>query len=549
MPRIHDEETPLLRHASDDDEHDACYESHLTASSSTTTLAAPAVAASGSDSSIIKPVKASAAATREETPLPWAQFSLVLFLQLAEPLTSQVIYPFVPELIRSLGITNGDETRVGYYVGLMQSIFFATQALTVLHWSRLSDTLGRKPVLLTGLSGLALSMYAFGLSRSFPALVFSRALNGFLNGNIGVIKSIMGEMTDDTNVARAFAYQPIAWSTGATLGPLIGGSLSRPAEKFPDTFGHSEFFRTYPYFLPCAIPATFTIICWSVVYLFLEETNPTGYTLSSLFFKSKSKSLSPTLMEKKTQPALLSLLTPRVTLAASNYALLSLLDIAYRALQPVFLSTPLSLAGPGLSPRSIGWALAGLGVMNGAFQVLGFAKAVKRWGVRNCYLAGIACAGAIFMTFPAMSVVVRWGIITPSTTDTAPEEESMTETARNIVYAILFLQLVLTVGLNICYGCVFIYINGAAASRKTLGATNGLAQMMVSVMRAIGPASASGLFSLSLKIGQLEGGEMTLKGLVGSWLVYGVMLVLVGVAYGVGRMLPEEVWKREEESE
>ena len=42
---------------------------------------------------------------------------------------------------------------------------------------------------------------------------------------------------------------------------------------------------------------------------------------------------------------------------------------------------------------------------------------------------------------------------------------------------------------------------------------------------------------------------MTLKGLIGSWLVYGVMLVLVGVAYGVGRMLPEEVWKREEDSE
>lgn len=364
-------------------------------------------------------------------------------------------------------------------------------------------------------------MYAFGLSRSFPALVFSRALNGFLNGNIGVIKSIMGEMTDDTNVARAFAYQPIAWSTGSTLGPLIGGSLSRPAEKFPETFGDSEFFRTYPYFLPCAIPATFTIICWTVVFFFLEEvryydigvpiinhqssyfalqTNPTGYTISSLFFKSKSKSLSP-IQEKKTQPALLSLLTPRVALAASNYALLSLLDIAYRALQPVFLSTPLSLAGPGLSPRSIGWALAGLGVMNGAFQVLGFAKAVKRWGVRNCYLAGIVCAAAIFITFPAMSVVVRWGLV-PSPTGTEIEEESLTETARYIVYGILFLQLVLTVGLNICYGCIFIYINGAAASRKTLGATNGLAQMGVSIMRAIGPASASSLFSLSLKIGE-----------------------------------------------
>lgn len=32
------------------------------------------------------------------TPLPWGQFSIVLFLQLAEPLTSQVIYPFAPQV-------------------------------------------------------------------------------------------------------------------------------------------------------------------------------------------------------------------------------------------------------------------------------------------------------------------------------------------------------------------------------------------------------------------------------------------------------------------
>jgi hypothetical protein len=35
---------------------------------------------------------------KSPTPLPWFQFSIVLFLQLAEPLTSQVIYPFTPEV-------------------------------------------------------------------------------------------------------------------------------------------------------------------------------------------------------------------------------------------------------------------------------------------------------------------------------------------------------------------------------------------------------------------------------------------------------------------
>jgi MFS family permease len=151
------------------------------------------------------------------TPLPWFQFSIVLFLQLAEPLTSQVIYPFAPQLIRDLGITNGNESQVGYYVGLMQSLFFLTQAFTVLQWSRLSDRVGRKPVILTGLAGLSLSMYCFGLSKTFWGLVLSRSLNGALNGNIGVIKSLMGELTDETNISKAYAYMPIAWSTGGTV--------------------------------------------------------------------------------------------------------------------------------------------------------------------------------------------------------------------------------------------------------------------------------------------------------------------------------------------
>jgi len=54
---------------------------------------------------------------------------------------------------------------------LQQSLFFLTQAFTVLHWSRISDRVGRKPVILTGLAGLAISMYCFGLSRTFWGLV------------------------------------------------------------------------------------------------------------------------------------------------------------------------------------------------------------------------------------------------------------------------------------------------------------------------------------------------------------------------------------------
>ena len=46
----------------------------------------------------------------------------------------------------------------------------------------------------------------------------SRALSGALNGNSGVLKSVLIELTDQTNIASAFSWQPLAWSTGSTLG-------------------------------------------------------------------------------------------------------------------------------------------------------------------------------------------------------------------------------------------------------------------------------------------------------------------------------------------
>ena len=55
--------------------------------------------------------------------------------------------------------------------------------------------------------------------------------------------------------------------------PYIGGSLSKPVNRFPDVFGDWDFFKTYPYFLACAVPATFTALAWFVTHLFLEEVS------------------------------------------------------------------------------------------------------------------------------------------------------------------------------------------------------------------------------------------------------------------------------------
>ncbi|KAJ6468353.1 member of major facilitator superfamily multidrug-resistance, DHA1 sub-family [Mycena sanguinolenta] len=458
----------------------------------------------------------------KRTPLPLFQFSIVLFLQLAEPLTSNVIYPFAPQLMRDIGITEGDETKVGYYVGIMQSIFFLTQAMTVLHWSRMSDRIGRKPIILTGLFGLSISMFCFGLSRTFWGLVVSRSLNGALNGNIGVIKSIVAELTDSTNIAQAYAIMPISWSTGSTLGPIIGGSLARPADLFPDIFGDNQFLRKYPYFLPCAVPATFTLVAWAVTFLFLEETavGPSVLSIPPLF--RRKDAVNPGKREFVVEdgtpalerivepvPSLRALLIPPVIVAAGNYALLSLVDIALRAIHPVFLSTPIELGGLGMNTSRIGNILSILGVLNGIVQVFFFRRVHDFLGSKMTFTLGIASALPTFAGFPILNYLAR------------------AQGVNMVVWTAALVHIIISIGLSFSYGAVFIYISAAAPSRSALGATNGLSQLSVSIMRAIGPATANSLYSLSMEKQYMHG-----------YMYCYVLMGVTCVALWVASMLP-----------
>lgn len=116
------------------------------------------------------------------------------------------------------------------------SLHSAAEAVTVLQCGRFSDHIERKPILLLGLAGLVVSTILFGPSRSFCALILSRCLNGILNGNLGVTKSMITVLPDETNlnVAWGFSLLLMARAAGYITGPFISGVLSRPQNYWPD---------------------------------------------------------------------------------------------------------------------------------------------------------------------------------------------------------------------------------------------------------------------------------------------------------------------------
>lgn len=60
------------------------------------------------------------------TPLPKFQLFLVMLIQVAEPITALVIYPFINQFIKDTGVTKGDDRKVGYYAGIIVSRLFVS---------------------------------------------------------------------------------------------------------------------------------------------------------------------------------------------------------------------------------------------------------------------------------------------------------------------------------------------------------------------------------------------------------------------------------------
>jgi len=93
------------------------------------------------------------------------------------------IFPYIYFMIKDFKVAK-DDYEISVYAGLVTSAFAFAEFLSGVAWGRLSDKIGRKPVLLTGLFGTALSMLIFGFAPNLQVALLARALGGLLNGYV-----------------------------------------------------------------------------------------------------------------------------------------------------------------------------------------------------------------------------------------------------------------------------------------------------------------------------------------------------------------------------
>jgi DHA1 family tetracycline resistance protein-like MFS transporter len=113
------------------------------------------------------------------------------------------------------------------------AVYSLMQFLFAPWWGRLSDRIGRRPVLLVGIAGAALSYLAFGLAGSLWMLFAARAVNGAMGANVGVAQAYIADVTPPHERARGMGMIGAAFGLGFIFGPAIGGFLSRWGSHAP----------------------------------------------------------------------------------------------------------------------------------------------------------------------------------------------------------------------------------------------------------------------------------------------------------------------------
>ena len=141
-----------------------------------------------------------------------------------------IIIPILPDLVVKFGGS-------GVAMGLLMAIFSAMQFLFSPMWGSLSDRFGRKPILMMGVFGNAVSMLALGLSSQLWMLFAARGLAGVLSSaTLPTAMAYISDSTDEKSRGGGMGVIGAAMGLGMILGPGAGGMLSGISLQAPFYF-------------------------------------------------------------------------------------------------------------------------------------------------------------------------------------------------------------------------------------------------------------------------------------------------------------------------
>ncbi|KAL1970720.1 hypothetical protein VTN77DRAFT_4364 [Rasamsonia byssochlamydoides] len=470
---------------------------------------------------------------RKKPTLPVRQLTILSICRFAEPVVFTSVLPYLPEMMEFVGVPKNE---VAKWVGISSAVVAGCQCIMGVPWGTFSDYVGRKPSILLGLTFTMIFSLVFGFSQSLTMLIVSRAFLGLMNGNVGIIRTMVAEMVPERELQpRAFSLMPLVWTIGSIFGPAFGGALANPAVKHPDIFGGSEFLRKYPFALPNMLSAALFIVGITTGILFLEETLETrkdkrdyGLILGRMLTSSCTRKHDrlakhdpdettallnsdepdlegvPPTPAKRTQskkkkprkrPSLKQVFTPQSNLVLLAYGMMALHSMAFDSLFPVFLHHPEQqldgnpdvklpfkfASGFGVDSQTIGILYTLIGIIGMFIQFLVFPAVARRYGVLYTFRV-------VVVAYPLLYLVTPFTVLVPAS-------------LRNVtVFTLMLAKLACVI---FSFPCSTILLTNTASSLRILGTLNGVGVSISAIGRAVGPAIVGSAFTFGVKRGYM----------------------------------------------
>ncbi|KAK6342279.1 hypothetical protein TWF730_001755 [Orbilia blumenaviensis] len=431
--------------------------------------------------------------TGEDRPLPMKQIIFLCTARLIEPIAFFSIFPYINKMCKENGSL--DEADVGFYSGLIESLFSLTQMLVMVFWGRAADRLGRKPILVFSMAGVTVATSMFGMATTIREMILFRCLAGVFAGTILTIRTMISEHSTIKTQARAFSLFAFTGNLGILFGPLIGGMLAEPSLQYPRFFSGVPFFEKYPYALPSFAVGALGLVITLICAVNIEETLPSKIAKQDDSEETASRSSTAT---KATMSTWKLIKAPGVGLVLYTFQHISLLAFAYTAVVPVFWYTPVALGGLGFSPVKISAFMGLNGLSQAAWLLLIFPSLHRRIGT-NGVLRVCATAYPVFLAIPPLlNLLLRKGFLT-------------------IFWISAPVLMALGCGVAMSFTAIQLALNDVAPSPQILGTLNGICLAMASGVRSFSPALFASLFAINARTQWLWG--------------YAIWLLLIIIAF------------------
>ena len=380
-----------------------------------------------------------------------------------------IVLPLLPTYAKDLGANP-------FMIGLIAAIFSIMQFIFSPLWGKLSDKIGRRPVMLISIFITAVSYLVFAQAATIPLLIFARGLSGIGSANIAAAQAYITDVTDSKSRSGAMGMIGAAFGIGFIIGPLVGGVLK-----------HNYGIQTVGYVSAALITLDFIL----AIFL-LPESNKNAQKIAFSFLKKKSDNNEPRrsvflFLGQKTREygeglALVFSSRPLALLMIANY--IYTFAIVNTQIASILLWKEYFMA----TDEQIGYLFAYVGVWSVVVQGGLIRTLIKQLGEHKLFLWGhiFTFVGVFFVPF-------------------APKSELFTVGLFILFFFAVGTSLVAPINLSM----ISLY-----SYKQKQGQILGLSQSVNSFARIMGPFSGSILYGMNFHAPYIVAGALTIVGAI-----------------------------------